>query len=209
VVGVVGDVKYRLNWDPFPEFYVPYAQYPNWYQVVVLQTAIEPASITPAVREAFRAVDPDVPVVIEALQDRISRSSAVTENRFRISILGCLSGLAALLAVVGIYGVLAYTVSQRSHEIGIRMALGAGKSNVVLSVLTRGLVMAGLGLGIGWAVALAASRVVESLLFAVSPTDPETFAVVALLVAAATIAASTIPAFRATRVNPVVALKQE
>ena len=117
--------------------------------------------------------------------------------------------LVELLVVVGIYGVLAYTVSQRSHEIGIRIALGAGKGNVVLSVLTRGLAMAAMGLAIGVAAAIASSRVVESLLFAVSPTDPATLAGVALLVAVAAMAASYIPAIRATKVDPVAALRQE
>jgi putative ABC transport system permease protein len=209
VVGVFGDVKYRLDWDPFPEFYVPFAQWPSWAQVVVLETAVEPETIAAPVREAVWEIDPDVPVQIAALKDRVNRSDAVITNRFGIFILGCLSGLAALLTVVGVYGVLAYTVSQRSHEIGIRMALGAGKGSVVLSVLARGLVMAGIGVAIGVAMAVAFSRLVESLLFAVSPTDPATLAGVALLVAVATMAASFVPAIRATKVDPVEALKQE
>ncbi len=209
VVGVVGDVKHRLNWAPFDEFYIPYAQWPTEYQNVVIKTAIDPMVLAPSVREAVWAIDPNLPVSIRALDEQITRSKAVVGHRFRIFMLGCLSGLAALLAVVGVYGVLAYTVSQRSNEIGIRLALGAGKTRVVRSVLSRGLAMAGIGLALGWAIASAASRVMESLLFQVSPTDPMTLAGVALLVAVAATAASTIPALCATRVDPVEALKGE
>ena len=117
--------------------------------------------------------------------------------------------MAALLAVIGIYGVLAYTVSQRSHEIGIRMALGAGKTTVMRGVVGRGLLLTLIGLAVGFAIAHAFSRLMESLLFEVSPTDPATLVGVALLVAFAAVTASSFPAYRATKVDPTEALRQE
>jgi putative ABC transport system permease protein len=209
IIGIVGDTRYQLDWEPFPAFYVPFAQRPMWYQTMILESAIEPTSLIPTVRDALWAVDPDMPAQIGTLQERIDQSDDVTSQRFQTSLLACLSGLAALLAVVGIYGVLSYAVSQRAHEIGIRMAFGARSNNVVLSVVGRGLLMGVIGLGIGLAITLATSRVVESLLFEVSPTDPTTLAGVALLVVTAAVAASTIPARRATRVDPAEALRQE
>jgi ABC-type antimicrobial peptide transport system permease subunit len=154
-------------------------------------------------------MDPDVPMDIQRLDERIEQSSAVAGKRFQIYLLGCLSGLAALLAVIGIYGVLAYIVSQRSHEIGIRMALGASKASVMRNIVGRGLLLAGIGVAVGFVVALAFSRLMESLLFEVSPTDPETLAGVALLVALAAVVASSFPAYRATKVDPSEALRQE
>jgi putative ABC transport system permease protein len=209
VVGVVGNTRYKLDWEPFPAFFVPYAQRPLHYQTVILKTSIDPNALTPAVRETLRAIDPNMPALVGTLEDRINQSGEVTGQRFQTSLLGCLSALAALLAIVGIYGVLSYTVSQRSHEIGIRMAFGAGSTNVLYSVVLRGLKMAAAGLGLGLAITLAASRLMESLLFEVSPTDPTTLVGVAALVAAAAIAASYVPARRATRVDPAEALRQE
>jgi ABC-type antimicrobial peptide transport system permease subunit len=142
-----------------------------------------------------------------SLEEAISGSAAVSAPRFAMIVFGCLSALAALLAIIGIYGVLAYAVQQRSNEIGIRMALGAGASDVLRSVLRRGLAMAGIGLAIGLALALAGSRVIRSLLFEVSPADPLTLASVALLVTVATLIASYLPARRATKVDPVSALR--
>lgn len=209
VVGIVGDVKYGLSRNPYPQFYVPYAQDPSWYQNVVVKTAMAPDALTPTVRELLRSMDPNVPTDIRRLEDRIDQSSAVAGKRFQITLLGCLSGLAALLAVVGIYGVLACIVSQRSHEIGIRMALGADKTSVMRNVVGRGLLLAGIGLAVGFVIALAFSRIMESLLFEVSPADPATLAGVALLVALAAVAASALPAYRATKVDPSEALRQE
>jgi putative ABC transport system permease protein len=209
VVGVVGDVKYRLNQNPYPQFYRPYAQDSGWFQNIVIKTAMAPDALTPAVRELLRSMDPDVPTNIRRLEDRIGQSPAVAGKRFQIYLLSCLSGLAALLAVIGIYGVLAYIVSQRSHEIGIRMALGAGKASVMRNVVGRGMLLAGIGLVVGLVITLAFSRLMASLLFEVSPTDPETLTGVALLVALAGATASSLPAYRATKVDPSEALRQE
>jgi len=209
VVGVVGDIRNRLDQDPFPEFFLPTTQDPSWYRIVVIKAGIEPKTLIPQVRAALWAIDRGVPAYIRTLDDRINSSGPVAGPRFGVFMLGILSGLAALLAIVGIYGVLAYTVSQRSKEIGIRMALGAGKQSVVRGVLKRGLMMAGAGLAIGVGIAFAAGRVIESQLFEVRATDPMTMVTVGLLVVAATVVASYVPARRATKVDPVEALRQE
>jgi putative ABC transport system permease protein len=209
VVGVVGDIRYRLQSPPFPEFYLPQAQWPEWYQTMLLKTAADPAVVAAAAREALWAVDPNVPTRVNVLDDQISRSRSVAAPRFSTLLLVCLAGVAALLAVVGVYGVLAYTVAQRVHEIGIRMALGAGKQNLLRHVMRRGVLLAGMGLAVGLVISLVAVRVVESLLFEISPTDPPTLALVALLVTAAALAASYMPARRATKVDPVEALRGE
>jgi predicted permease len=207
VVGVAGNVRYRLNSRPFPKYYVPFAQIPYWYQFIIVKSALGPEALAPAIREAVWSLDSDLPVSVFSLEEAISGSAAVSAPRFAMIVFGCLSALAALLAIIGIYGVLAYAVQQRSNEIGIRMALGAGASDVLRSVLRRGLAMAGIGLAIGLALALAGSRVIRSLLFEVSPADPLTLASVALLVTVATLIASYLPARRATKVDPVSALR--
>jgi putative ABC transport system permease protein len=209
VVGVVGDVRYRLNMDPFPSYHIPLAQWPHWYQWIILRTAIDATVITPAVQETLAAIDPEVPIRVLQLEERIDNSTAVASPRFRIFVLSCLSGLAALLAFVGIYGVLAYTVQQRAHEIGIRLALGAGAKTVLRNFLARGLLMTGIGLGAGIALSFAASRVMSSLLFETSPTDPVTLILVSVLIAMAALGASYFPARRATNVDPVEVLRQE
>jgi ABC-type antimicrobial peptide transport system permease subunit len=209
VVGVVEDVRYRLNMSPMPSFHIPLAQWPHWYQWIVLRTAIEPSVLTPAVQETLAAIDPDLPVRVLDLEERINNSSAVANPRFRIVVLSFLAGLAAVLAFVGIYGVLAYTVQQRAREIGVQLALGAGTENVLRKFLAHGLAMTAVGLLIGIALSFGASRVISSLLFDTSPTDPLTLVAVSLLVVAAALGASFLPALRATRVNPVEVLRQE
>jgi putative ABC transport system permease protein len=209
VVGVVGDVRYRLNMEPMAQAYVPFAQQPTWYQNVVIQTAGDPGGVMPDVLGAVRRIDPDLPVSPRRLDDTIRRSRAMVRGRFAILLVGSLGGTAALLATLGIYSVLAYTVAQRTREIGIRMALGAAQMTVVREVLRRGLALAGTGLGLGVIGAMVTMRFVRTLLFEVDPTDPTTLSAVALLISTVTIAASYIPARRATRVDPVEALRQQ
>jgi putative ABC transport system permease protein len=209
VVGVVGDIRYSLSSRPFSEYYVSFDQRPVSYQTVVVKTTLDVSAVAGAARTAVRAVDPDVPTRVSRLDDLIGASAAVVGSRFAILVIGFLAAVAALLAILGVYGVLAYTVTQRTREIGIRIALGAGRENVLSTVMRRGLLMAGAGVGIGLALALVAVRVTESMLYEVSPTDAPTLAVVALLVAVAAFAASYVPARRATRVDPVRALRQE
>ncbi len=209
VVGVISDVRIRLNMDPMPTYHLSLAQWPNSYQWIVVRTAIAPSAITPAVHEAFSAIAPDLPIQVLQVEERIKNSTAVATPRFGIFVLSCLSGLAALLAFVGIYGVLAYTVQQRAQEIGIRLALGASAKSVLRGLLGSGLRMAGIGLGIGIALALTVSRVMSSLLFETSPTDPVTLVSVSVFVAIAATGASYFPARRATKVSPVEVLRQE
>ncbi len=209
VVGVVSDVRYRLNMNPIPTCHLPISQWPSWYQWIVMRSAIDADAVSRPVREAIAAIDSDIPVRVLQLEERIENSTAVASPRFGMFVFSCLSGLAALLAFVGIYGVLAYTVQQRAHEIGVRLALGAGAKTVLRTYLARGLLLAGLGLTIGIALALGVSRVMSSLLFETSPTDPLTLVAVSLLVAVAAICASYFPARRATNVDPVEVLRQE
>jgi predicted permease len=208
VVGVAGDVLYRLNFRPFPKYYVPFAQIPYWYQFVIVKSTLGPEAVAPAIRQAVWLLDSDLPVSVFRLEEAINGSDAVTGPRFAIIMFGCLSALAALLAIIGIYGVLAYAVQQHSNEIGIRMALGAGATDVLRSVLRRGLAMAGIGLAVGLGLALAGSRVIRSLLFEVSPADPITLASVALFITVATLIASYMPARKATKVDPVRTLRE-
>jgi predicted permease len=209
VVGVVGDVRWNMDQEAFPDYYIPYAQNSLWFHTMVLKTAIEPTAIIPAAREALWAINGDIPARVWVLEDLIDQSASVAGPRFGIYVLGSLSALAAILAVLGVYGVLAYAVEQRANEIGIRIALGAGTRNVVRAVLQRGLIMAGVGVGIGLGIAVAISRITSAMLYEVSPTDPVTLTIVGLLVAGAALIASYIPARRATKVDPVEALRME
>jgi len=193
-----------------PSYHLPLGQWPTtWYQWVILRTEISAAVITPAIQETLAAIDPEVPIQVLQVGERIRNSTEVAGPRFGIFVLSCLAGLAALLAFIGVYGVLAYTVQQRAHEIGIRLALGAGAKNVFRTLLGRGLMMAGIGLSVGLALAFGASRIMSSLLFEVSPTDPPTLLVTSALVMIAGLAASYFPARRATNVDPVEVLRQE
>ncbi len=220
VVGVAADVRHRgLDAEPQPKMYLPFRQGMIWQmssdgqavssnRTVVLKTSIDPSGVMAAARDVVRAIDPDLPIVELSTLDRlISRS--VAGPRFRTILIGSLAALATVLAVVGIFGVLAYAVARRTNEIGIRMALGAARVDVVRGVLKRGLTLLTIGLAIGLVVSLAAVRALERFLFEISPTDPATLMAVALLLTSAALAASYIPARRATRVDPVEALRRE
>lgn len=209
VVGVAANTVYRLDMQPFPKYFVPFEQIPFWYEWLIVRSDLGPEALAPSIRQAVWSVDSDIPLTVFRLDDAIDGSRAVAQPRFAVFVFGCLSSLAAILAVLGIYGVLSYVVQQQSGEIGIRMALGADASSVVRAVLQRGLLMAAVGLTLGLGAAFAASRVVRSLLFEVSPMDPVTIAGVAVLILAATMLASWIPARRASRVDPVVTLREQ
>ncbi len=207
VVGVVGDVVYRLGMRSPSAVYVPYAHFPDSYLYFVAKTAAAPAAVIPRIRELLSKIDPDAPVRVDALAALVADSNTAVSQRFAIALIGCLAGLAALLAFVGIYGVLSYSVSMRTHEIGVRLALGAGGADVVRGVLRRGLLMAAAGCAAGLGLSFAASRVLASQLYEISATDPATLASVAALVLVATATASYLPAKRATQINPVEALR--
>lgn len=209
VVGVVGDVRYRLDYQPMTMFYVPYKQKPTGYQNVVIRTSIDPLGLTPAIRSTIWERDPRSPVSVRTMDEFIHSSYVLGGSRFLVVVLGSLSVLAALITLIGVYGVLAYTVNQRVKDIGIRMALGAERGQMVRAVLGRGLIMAAVGLAIGGAIAIAFGRTAQSLLFGVQSTDPLILGLVALLVIVAVAAASYFPARRAASLNPVDVLRSE
>ncbi|HXH50555.1 MAG TPA: ABC transporter permease, partial [Terriglobia bacterium] len=209
VVGVVGNTRHEgLSQDTEAEFYVPYLQLPGNSMQLAVRTATDPDSIVSAVRAQVRDVDPEQPLYhVATLQQVLSESLA--PRRFNLLLLGIFAGIALALATVGIYGVMAFSVSQRTHEIGIRMALGGKKSDVLKMVIGQGLRLALIGVGIGIAGALALTRFLASFLFGVAPRDPATFVLVSLALVAVSILACYIPARRATRVDPMVALRYE
>jgi putative ABC transport system permease protein len=209
VVGVMGDVRYRLNFGPMLMYYAPHAQAPTGFHYLVIKAAVDPVGLFPAIRQAMAELDPETPVTIRELDRVIAASSVVAGSRFVILVLGSLSALAALLAAVGIYGVLAYTVQQRTREIGIQLALGAEKGKVLATVMGRGLLLAGVGLVAGGGITVAAGRLVDSQLFEVPAYDPLTLGAVAVLVAVTAAAASYLPARRAARLDPAEVLRAE
>ena len=210
VVGVVGEVKHdRLDETPGATLYIPLLQ--GGYAgptSVVLRTAGDPRTVAANLRAVVASVDPDTPVSdIRTVEQLVSQS--VAQPRFTTLLLALFAGVALLLGAVGIYGVLAYAVSQRISEIGVRMALGAKAEDVLRLVVRRGLVLALAGVGIGLVAAWGATRLMSSLLYGIGATDPLTFFVVPLLLIGVALLASWIPARRATRVDPMVALRAE
>jgi ABC-type antimicrobial peptide transport system permease subunit len=210
VVGVVGDVRGdNLETPPRPTIYVNSRQRPQATTpfTIVMRGDAAPAAIFPSAREIVRALDPDVPPSFSTFSQIFSAS--LETRRFNLTLLGVFAGTALLLAVAGIYGVMAYSVARCTREIGVRMALGASASSVLRLVLAHGMAAVAVGVTIGIAGSLALTRTMQSLLFGVSPTDPVTFAAVSLLLAAVALLASYVPARRATRVDPMVALRCE
>jgi putative ABC transport system permease protein len=209
VVGEVGNTRHEgLSQETEAEIYVPYLQSPQNSMQLAVRTAAEPDGMVSAVRAQVRDIDPDQPLYhVATLQQVLSESLA--PRRFNLLLLGIFAGIALALATVGIYGVMAFSVTQRTHEIGIRMALGAQRGDVLRMVVTDGLKLALIGVAIGMAGALALTRFLSSLLYSVKPTDPITFAAVSLILIAVALLACYIPARRATKVEPMVALRYE
>jgi putative ABC transport system permease protein len=211
VVGVVGDVRHAgLEEDVTPEYYVPYAQLtpPRMSFVIRARGGADASALAPAVREAIRQLDREQPVYNVRTMNQLLAES-VARRRFQMTLLALFASLALFLAGVGIYGVMSYTVAQRTHEIGVRVALGAQGRDVLRLVVGRGVRLAALGLLFGVGASLALTRLMSSLLFGVSAADPAVYAAVSLLLFAVALAACLVPARRATKVDPMEALRYE
>ena len=209
VVGVVGDVHHRgPGTTPGAELYVPYLQFNSRQAMLVLRTTGDPARMTAALRAAMKEIDPALPLAnVSTLETLLDQS--VAQPRFLAALLTGFALLAALLALVGVYGLLSFAVSRRVRELGVRMALGAGRARVLRLVLRQSAVLVIFGLAGGVALAVAVSRLLRTLLFGVRPDDPLTIAGMAAAIALAAFVASLPPALRAARIDPVVALREE
>ena len=209
IVGVVGNVRYQsLAEEEGPRFYWPEAQRPHGDMHLVIRTEGRPVDWVGAVRGAVRSVDPNVPVAeVETLTEVVSLASSRT--RFSLVLLGAFAGIALILAAVGLFGVMAYSVTQRTQEIGVRMALGAKPAGIVGMVLRDGMTLALTGLAAGAVAAIGLTKFIATQLYGVKPSDPWSFALaLGLLLAVATLAAY-LPARRASKVDPMVALRWE
>ncbi|MGB7925761.1 MAG: ABC transporter permease [Pyrinomonadaceae bacterium] len=210
IVGVAKDVRqFELNADPKPQMYLPYSQADFFApRHLVVSTDVEPLSMAATVRSTVWAIDKDQPVSnITTMEDILSES--VARQRFSMLLLGIFAAVALVLAAVGIYGVMSYSVAQRTHEFGIRMALGAQGRDVLKLAVGEGLKLVMIGVVIGLVAAFILTRVMSSLLFGVSATDPTTFIIISLALVSVALLASYIPARRATKVDPMVALRYE
>jgi putative ABC transport system permease protein len=210
IVGVVADVKQAALTDATRvEFYAPHSQVQlSNSMTLVVRASSDPTALVAAIRRETRALDPAQPIFNVKTMDTVIGES-ISDRRFNMVLLGVFSGLALLLAVLGIYSVMSYTVSRSTREIGIRMALGAQSGDVLKLVLGHGAALSAVGMGVGLLVAFALTRVMTGLLFGVSATDPITFLLIALLLMAITLLACYVPARRAIQIAPVIALRYE
>jgi putative ABC transport system permease protein len=209
IVGVVGDVRNRgLNTEPRAAYYLPQTQVPFSQMVGVLKTNSDPRSFIPLVTKQVAAMDQDLPLFgIKSMEEYLSAS--VAAPRFSTTLLSIFAGVALVLTIVGLYGVMSYSVAQRTNEIGIRLALGAQTRDVLLMIVKQGSTLILLGLAIGLAGAFALTRLIASLLFGVTAKDPTTFVAVSVLLAIVALLACYVPAWRATKVDPMEALRCE
>ncbi|HYL76573.1 MAG TPA: ABC transporter permease [Bryobacteraceae bacterium] len=211
ITGVTGDVRQNgLRADPQPEVYVCYLQDPYaWpYLSLLARTATDPMKLAPAIQGAIWSMDKDLPIAAVTTMEQI-RSGSIAQPRLTALLLGVFAFLALTLATVGIYGVMAHSVSQRTHEMGLRMALGARSSDVLRAVVGQGMALAGCGVALGLLGAFGMTRLLAKFLWSVRPTDPLTFAAVSLLLMGVALLACYVPARRATSVDPMVALRYE
>ena len=212
VVGIVGDVRHQgLDVTPRPELYLPLEQTPartfGWVRTVsvIVGTASEPTALAPAIREVVRRADPNIPVVnLATLEDVVA--TTLTDERFFMMLLAVFAASALLIAAVGVYGVMSFSVAKRTHEIGVRMALGAQRREVVGGILRSGLRLAGPGAAIGIALALVSSRLLESQVYGVSVRDATVFTLGGGVLLAVAVVASWLPAHRASRTDPSASL---
>jgi putative ABC transport system permease protein len=211
IVGVVGDVRYQgLSEPTIPEMYFAYGQ-ALWRQhnmTILVRTAMSPSDVIATIRREVTSLDPNLPIYdVRTMDQWIANSLAAP--RFNVVLLGTFAGLALILASVGIYGVVSYSVTQRTRELGLRMAVGAQQRDIVTMVLRESLLVVAAGMAVGAAAALLGTRALSGLLFGVSPMDPATWIAVTSLLFAVAFLASYVPARRATRVDPMSALRAE
>lgn len=209
IVGIVADVRHAgFAVDPRPMIYWPHPRVPAGFMTMVVKTRGDPIQASGAIVTQVRALDPDLPVAAVRPLESVVRGS-VAGPRLTMWLLGTFAAIATLLGAVGIYGVLAYSVTERGHEIGVRIALGADRARVLRLVVREGLGLTLLGSALGVAGALGLTRLMESQLFGVTPTDPATFAALVVVIALVAVTASLLPALRATRVDPMVAIRTQ
>jgi ABC-type antimicrobial peptide transport system permease subunit len=206
IVGIVGDMRhFGLDIDPKPEMYVPFAQSGYSTAIYVVRSNQDPQILLAAIRREIQAIDLAVPLAnVRSFENLIGDS--VAPRRLAVVLLGVFAGVAVLLAGVGIYGVMSFLVVQRTHELGVRMALGAQRSDVLKLVLVRSLKLISAGTIIGLIIAVMSTRTLQALLYSVSAFDMATFVLVTVLLGAIALAASYLPAMRATRADPMVVL---
>jgi putative ABC transport system permease protein len=209
IVGIVKDVKhFGLDANTPPTMYFPMQQVPARAMNLVVRTSGDPLSLAPALRTQVWTGDRNLAIAgLGTMSDLVS--SSISQQRFILLMLGCFAAVALILAAIGIYGVMSYAVSQRTHEIGIRMALGARMTDVLKLVFRNGIALTSIGVAIGITLAFALTRLMSSFLFGVTPTDAMTFAIVSAGLVVVALAACYIPARRATKVDPLVALRCE
>jgi putative ABC transport system permease protein len=216
IVGIAADIRQRgLETPPRPEVYFPHAQFQHFSpnaqaraMNVVVKTAASPHLLTAAVRDAVRRLDPDVPAALIRPMDQV-RETSTRDRRLNVLLIGAFGALALLLAVIGLYGVMAFQVAQRTREMGVRLALGAARGDVFRLVVGEGMRLVAIGLIVGLAAAALLSGWIADLLFEVTPRDLTVFALVPALLAAAAALASYLPARRATRIDPLITLRSE
>ena len=206
IVGIVRSLRHRaLDVDPQPEYYIPLAQNPQRSMILAVRSTQDPRSLASALRREIQSIDPDQPIANVRTLEAVTADS-VAPRRMSMVLLGVFAGVALLLAGVGIYGVISYLVVQRTHEIGVRMALGAQRHDVLRLVVGHAARLVGIGTVIGLVLAFMSTRMLSALLYNVSAFDAATFIFVTLALTAVALLASYIPALRATRADPMIAL---
>jgi len=207
----VGDIADAgLDSPPEPSLFVPYVQAPNSFITYIARISGSPASAITSFRGLLHDTDPQLVLIQpQTIEDLIDQSPSVFLRRYPSYLIGSFAALALLLATIGLYGLVSYSVAQRTRELGLRMALGASRNDVLRLVLREGIRLAVIGVSIGLVAAFALTQLIRGLLFGISPIDPFTFVTVSLLLGAIALTACVVPAFRATRVDPIVALRYE